>query len=113
MENLHALGLGRDRQSGQDVVGLIARRGERFDAHGLQDLLDELDLPEEGLRRLIAGSLVLRVLLSTEGASRQVEGDRHVRRLLVVQQREEHGDETVNGVGGLPGRRRELSTGSA
>ena len=94
-----------------DVVGLVARRGERCDAHGLQDLLDELDLPEEGLRCLIAGSLVLGVLLGAEGASGQVEGDRHVGGSLVVQQRQEHGHEAVDGIGGLAGRRREVVDG--
>ena len=110
-ENLHALGLGGGRQGGQDVVGLVARSGERCDAHGLQDLLDELDLPEEGLRCLVAGSLVLGVLLGAEGASRQVEGDGHVGGPLAVQQRQEHGDEAVDGVGGLTGRRGEVVDG--
>ena len=72
---------------------------------------NELDLPEEGLRCLIAGSLVLGVLLGAEGASRQVEGDGHVGGPLTVQQRQEHGDEAVDGVGGLTGRRGEVVDG--
>ena len=107
-EDLHSLRLGRGRQGGQNVVRLVARSGECSDAHGFQDLLDELDLPEEGLRSLVAGALVLGVLLGAKGASRQVEGHRDVRGALVLQEREEHGDETVDGVGGLAGRRREV-----
>ena len=107
-KHLHPLRLGRGRQGGQDVVRLVARGGKSLDAHGFQDLLDELDLPEEGLWRLIAGSLVLGVLLGAKGASRQVEGNRHMRGSLVLQEREEHGDEAVDRVGGLAGRCREV-----
>ena len=107
-EDLHSLALRRGGRSGQNVVRLVARGRQDLHPHGVQDLLDELNLSDEGLGSLVTGSFVFGVLLGAEGAARQVEGDRDVRGSLVLQQREEHGDEAVDGIGGLTSRRREL-----
>ena len=102
-EDLHPLGLGRGRQRGENVVRLIARSRQGADVHRLQHFFDEPYLFDEGRRGLIAGALVLGVLLCAEGAAGQVECDSDVSRLLLFDQRQEHGDETVNRIGGLPG----------
>ena len=106
-EDLHALGLGRGRQSGEDVIRLIAGGGQGPHVHRRQHLLDEVHLPDEGRRGLVPSALVVGVLLRAEGAAGQVEGDGDVGRLLLLEQRQEHGDEAVDRIGGLPRGRRE------
>ena len=69
--------------------------------------------PRKGCGRLVAGALVLGVLLGAEGASRQVEGHRDVRGALVLQEREEHGDEPWTALVDWPVDVVKLSTGNA
>ena len=110
-EDLHARPLAGGGQCGEDVVGLVAVLGEPADAHRVEDLLDELDLADEGLGRGVAGALVLGVLLGAEGAAREVEGHGHMRGGLLLDEGEQHGGEAVDGVGGLAGGGREVLHG--
>ena len=102
-QDLQVLGLGPRGQGGQDVVRLVVRGRHGAHPHRRQEVLDELDLPDEGLGRLVAVGLVVGVLAGAEGAARQVEGDGQVGGPLLLQQGQEHGDEAVHGVGRLAG----------
>ena len=106
-EDLHALSLGGGGQRSQDVIGLETGGGQGAHVHRGQHLLDELDLTDKGGRGLVARGLVSGVLLGAEGPAGQIEGDRDVGRLLALQQGQEHGDEAVDGIGGLSGGGRE------
>ena len=79
-----------------DVVGLVAGQFDVRYPQPVEDLLDQLHLPSELLRRRAPGGLVLRVGLVAEGLPAHVEGDGHVARFLGGQQPDEHGDETVH-----------------
>ena len=98
--------LGGERRD--DVVGLVARRGQVPDAERVEHLEDQADLAAELVRRLGPARLVLDVLLVPEGRLAAVERHRHVRRLLVAQHVDQHRGEAVDGVRGLAGGRGEV-----
>ena len=88
-------------QRGDDVVGFVTLPGQNRDAHRTQDVLGEVDLTTEFVRRRAALRLVLGEHLGTERLPRHVEGGRDVARVLVAQQVDQHRGEPVHGVGGL------------
>ncbi|SIK19085.1 Uncharacterised protein [Mycobacteroides abscessus subsp. abscessus] len=90
------------------IVGLIALLRHHPDAHGGDDVLDEVDLRVELRRRLRPPGLVLRVLLKAEGLASEVEGDGDVARRLVAEHIDEHRDEPEDRVRRLAGARREV-----
>lgn len=100
-EDAVALVRSLDGEGGEDIVGLVVLDRDRRDVHGLEGVLQERNLTDELGRRLSASALVIRVLAGAERVPRDVEGDRDVGGLLVLQQIEEHGDEAVDRVGVL------------
>ncbi len=90
-------------QGGEDVVGLEAFFAQCGDAQGCEHLFDQRDLATELLRSLVAGALVVGIGLLPERLAGDVEGDRHVRGVLVPQQVDQHRGEPVDRVRGLPG----------
>ena len=107
-EGVHALGfcLGGERRD--DVVRLVACRGQPADAERVEHLEDQADLAAELVRGLGAARLVLDVLLVPEGRLAAVERHRHVRRLFVAQHVDQHRGEPVDGVRGQAGGRGEV-----
>ena len=61
----------------------------------VEDLLDQLHLSFEFLRRRTSSGLVLRIGLVTKGLPTHIEGDGHMRWFLGGQQSNDHGDEAV------------------
>ena len=57
---------GAIRESRENIVGLKALTGQRYDTHRLKHLADELHLPLKFLGRRVTGALVLGVLLRAE-----------------------------------------------
>lgn len=100
-QDLHALGLGAGRQRRDDVVGLEAVLVQVSDVERVQHLLDQLDLPGELGGRARPVGLVVGVLLGAERPARLVEGDAHVRGLLVSQHVDEHRGEPEDRVRAL------------
>ena len=100
-EHAEPLGRAPRREGGEDVVGLEVLFGEDLHAHRAERLLQQRDLPLELGRGLAAGALVLRVLARAERLPRDVERDREVGRLLLLEQQEQHRDEAVDRVGVL------------
>ena len=74
--------LARDRPD--DVVGLVAGHLVDRDPEGLHDLAHLRKLVAQVVRHLHAGCLVVRVLLVAEGRPREVEGDREVVGLQIL-----------------------------
>ena len=71
--------------------------------HGFHDLDDQVDLAVELLRGLVPPALVFCVFGGPEGGRIQVEGDGDVGGLLLADHGQQHGGETVDGVGVLAG----------
>ena len=105
-EDLDVLRGGQRRQGRDDVVGLVALGLDVTDLQRIEHLVQERDLALELVRRRRAPGLVFGIFLQAEGLARDVEGDRHVGRLLVPQQVDQHRREAVDRVGVLarPGR---------
>ncbi len=102
-QHVHVLGSGLGGQRGDEVVGLVARRGQPPDAERVEHLEDQAELAAEVLRRLAAVGLVLDVLLVPEGRLAAVERHREMGRLLVAEHVDQHRGEPVDRVGRLPG----------
>jgi len=98
-------------QRGDDVVGFVTLPGQNRDAHRPQDVLGEVDLATEFVRRRAPLRLVLGEDLGTERLPRHVESGRYVARVLVAQQVDQHRGESVHGVGGLTRRGLEVLGG--
>ena len=112
LEVVVAVELLRDRAD--DVVGLVALHLVDGDAEGLDDLANLRELVPEVVGHPHPGRLVLGVLLVTEGRSREVERDREVVRLEVLDATEDDAREPEDAVdevafGRRQGRQREVS----
>jgi hypothetical protein len=92
------LGLGCQRRD--HVVGFEPGLGQNGDAERAENLLGDVDLAAELVRRRRSARLVFRVLLQPERLARYVEGRRDMTGLLVTQQIDEHRGEAVDRVGG-------------
>jgi hypothetical protein len=101
-QDLHALLAGLAGERGDHVVGLVAGLLDVLDAQRVEHLLDQRDLPSEGIGGGRAACLVVAVLLRTERLARHVERDGDVGGLLVAQHVDEHRREPEDGVRGLP-----------
>ena len=86
----------------EDVVGLEVLLADRGDVHRLERLFEQRHLTDELGRGLAPGALVLGVLARAEREPRDVEGDGDVRRLVLLQQDEQHRQEPVDRVRVLP-----------
>ena len=91
-----------------DVVRLVALHLVHRDAKRLDDLADLRELVAEVVRHLRAGRLVLGVGLVAEGRTRQVEGDREVVRLEILEAAQDDAGEPEGAVDevALRGRQR-------
>ena len=105
---LHAGRLRLRGQRGDEVVGLVAVALEVANAHGREDVTDEVHLPAKLLRGLGSRCLVALERLAAEGGSRHVERDRDMRGIQVAQCVDEHGRESVDGVRRLSRHGREI-----
>ena len=89
-----------------DVVGLEARHLVDRDPQRLDDLADLRELVAQVVRHALAGRLVLGVLLVPERGTREVERDREVVRLEVLEAAQDDAREAEHAVDELaPGRR--------
>jgi len=88
------------RQGGDDVVGLPSGHAHGWHAERLEHAPDERELRAQVLRRRAAGGLVLGVDLAARLLARLVEGDRQVGRVPLADRPQQHGGESVDGVGG-------------
>ncbi len=99
-ERIDVLVLGLPGEGPEEVVGLVPFLLEDGDVQGLHDRPDAVHLRAELVRHLGAVGLVLGVDLVAEGAP-LVEGHGDVGGLLVAQDVQQHGRESVDGVGQL------------
>ncbi len=99
------------RQRRDHVVGLEAVDREPRHVHRVEQLADQLDLPLELVGGLGAVRLVLGELRRAPRLAGDVERHREVRGGLVAQRVRQHRRETVDGVGRLPRRGREILRG--
>ena len=90
-----------------DVVGLEAGQLVDRDAERLDDLADLRELVAQVVRHPLAGRLVLGVLLVAERRAREVEGDRDVVRLEVLDAAQDDAAEAEHRVDELALRRRQ------
>lgn len=97
-EHFEALFGALGREGGEDVVRLDPLLRQDRDGHGGEAVLQQRDLPLELLRRLGPCGLVLGVLIGAEGVPRGVEGDREMRRLLRLDEVDQHRQEPVDAV---------------
>ena len=100
-ENPIAQCFGLRHQCRDDVVGFEAGFGHHRDAHGTEDVLGDVHLTGELVRRLTSVRLVGREPLGPERLPRHIERRRDMRRLFVSKQVDQHGGEPVHRVGGL------------
>ena len=103
LEVLARVELLRDRAD--DVVGLVALHLVDRDPEGLDDLADLRELVAQVVGHPHPGRLVLGVLLVTEGRARQVERDREVVRLEVLDAAQDDAREPEDAVDELALRR--------
>ena len=89
-------------ESGDRVVGLVARHLDHRHPQGLAHPADVRQLDRESVVHLRAVGLVLRVLLVAERLPRRVEEHDHVLGTLVLEELAQHGGEAVGGVRGQP-----------
>ena len=90
-----------------DVVRLVARQLVDRDAQRLDHLADLRELVAQVVRHPLAGGLVLGVLLVAEGRALEVEGDRDVVGLEVLDAAQDDAAEAEDGVDELALRRRQ------
>ena len=95
------------RDRADDVVGLVAGHLVDRDAEGLDDLADLRELVAQVVRHLRAGRLVLGVLLVPERRAGEVERDREVVRLQVLEPAQDDAREAEHAVDELAPRRRQ------
>src|SRR4029453_8552661 len=108
-EDLKAGSVRLGSKGGQDVVSLVAGQRNGLDTPCLHDPRDQRDLALELRRRRVAATLVLAVLgLAERGVVRDIKRDGDVRGLLVLDQVDQHGGESVHGVGVLASGSREV-----
>ena len=104
--------LARDRPD--DVVGLVAGHLVDRDPEGLHDLAHLRELVAQVVRHLHAGCLVVRVLLVPERRPREVEGDREVVGLEILDAAQDDAREPEDAIHQLAlrrgeGRKREVA----
>ncbi len=92
---------GLRREGRDDVVGLVALLRHHRDAHRVEDILGDVDLPLELVGRGTALRLVRRVQFGAERLAAHIECRGDVCGLLVAQQVDQHRREPVHRVGGL------------
>ena len=86
------------RIGGDQVVGLEALDPQFGHVHGPHRFVGDGELGDQFVRRVGAVRLVIGVEVVAEGAPRPVEYDRHVFRVRVLDQLEQHVDEAIDGV---------------
>ena len=99
--------LGVDDDRADHVVRLVARQLVDGDAQRLDHLADLGELVAQVVGHALAGRLVLGVLLVAEGRALEVEGDRDVVRLEVLDAAQDDAAEAEDGVDELALRRRQ------
>ena len=110
-DSLHSLCSRLRRQCTDDVICLVVIQLEERNPKCLRQFLQQRNLGDQLLRRLIARPLVLRIERRTERRAALVKGDDDLRRIEFLEQLHEHHRKAVYGVRMDPARiRRELES---
>ena len=98
-ENFEVLRGAAPGQGGQNVVGLVALKGDHRDSECLEDAFDIRHLAVELLGGLVTTALVVPVLLGTQRGAFEVEGHHQVGRLIIANQLDHGVHKPVNTFG--------------
>ena len=77
-------------QSCKKIVSFKALSRERANTHRCEKIPNELNLPFEFHRSSITSSLIFGILISSEGMSGNIKGDRNMARLIFLENLNQH-----------------------